>query len=64
VITVPTRRIKPRRFDIVLELRGVTWRRIQFEFSPDEAGVGREFCKRARVRSRPSSSSNARLRSS
>lgn len=43
VVTVPARRIKPRRFDIVLELRGVTWRRIQFEVSPDEAGVGREF---------------------
>lgn len=27
VVNVPTRIIKPRRFDIILELRGVTWRR-------------------------------------
>ncbi len=42
-VDVPTRAIKPRRFDIVIELRGVTWRRIQFEVSPDEAGIGDEF---------------------
>lgn len=42
VIDVPTKLIKPRRFDIILNLRGVTWRRIQFEVSPDEAGIGRE----------------------
>ena len=40
VVDVPTKIIKPRRFDIILELRGVTWRRIQFEVSPDEAGIG------------------------
>lgn len=40
VLNVPTKIIKPRRFDIILELRGVTWRRIQFEVSPDEAGIG------------------------
>jgi len=40
VVNVPTRTIKPRRFDVILELRGVTWRRIQFEVSPDEAGIG------------------------
>lgn len=40
VVNVPTKLIKPRRFDIILELRGVTWRRIQFEVSPDEAGIG------------------------
>lgn len=39
VVNVSTRVIKPRRFDIILELRGVTWRRIQFEVSPDEAGI-------------------------
>ena len=39
---MPTKFIKPRRFDIILELRGVTWRRIQFEVSPDEAGVSDE----------------------
>lgn len=42
VIDVPTTIIKPRRFDIILELRGVTWRRIQFEVSHDEAGIGGE----------------------
>lgn len=42
VIDVPTKLIKPRRFDIILSLRGVTWRRIQFEVSPDEAGIGGE----------------------
>lgn len=40
VISVPTLITKPRRFDIYLELRGVTWRRIQFEIAPDEAGIG------------------------
>jgi hypothetical protein len=43
VIDTPTKLIKPRRFDLVLELRGVTWRRIQFEISPDEAGIGDVF---------------------
>ena len=42
VVNVPTKIIKPRRFAIILELRGVTWRRIQFEVSPDEAGVSDE----------------------
>jgi hypothetical protein len=40
VVPVPNKITKPRRFDIILELRGVTWRRIQFEVSPDEAGIG------------------------
>ncbi|MFD3509644.1 nucleotidyl transferase AbiEii/AbiGii toxin family protein [Nocardia sp. NPDC058666] len=43
VIDVPTKLIKPRRFDIILEIRGTTWRRIQFEVSPDEAGIGDDF---------------------
>jgi hypothetical protein len=43
VVNVPTKLIKPRRFDIVIEFRGVTWRRIQFEVSPDEAGIGQDF---------------------
>lgn len=43
VVNVPTRIIKPRRFDIILEFRGVTWRRIQFEVSPDESGIGEDF---------------------
>lgn len=42
VIDVPTRLLKPRRFDVYLELRGTTWRRVQFEISPDEAGIGGE----------------------
>lgn len=42
LVNVPTKIIKPRRFGIILELRGVTWRRIQFEVSPDEAGVSNE----------------------
>jgi Nucleotidyl transferase AbiEii toxin, Type IV TA system len=43
VVNVPTRIIKPRRFDVIIEFRGVTWRRIQFEVSPDEAGIGQDF---------------------
>lgn len=42
VINVPAKLIKPRRFDLILELRGVTWRRIQFEISADEAGIGND----------------------
>nr|VTO97543.1 hypothetical protein BIN_B_02124 [Mycobacterium riyadhense] len=43
VVNAPTKIIKPRRFDIVIALRGVTWRRIQFEVSPDESGIGQDF---------------------
>jgi hypothetical protein len=42
VIDTPTKIIKPRRFDVILELRGVTWRRVQFEVSADEAGIGHD----------------------
>lgn len=42
IIDVPNKIIKPRRFDLILEVRGVTWRRIQFEVSPDEAGIGND----------------------
>jgi hypothetical protein len=42
VINAPNRIVKPRRFDIFLELRGVIWRRIQFEIAADEAGIGDE----------------------
>lgn len=38
-IRVPASIIKPRRFDVILEFRGVTWRRIPFEVSADEAGI-------------------------
>ncbi len=41
-VNVPTKIIKPRRFDIIMELRGAVWRRVQFEVSPDEAGIGDE----------------------
>lgn len=40
IVDVPTKTVKPRRFSIILDLRGVTWRRVQFEISPDEAGMG------------------------
>jgi hypothetical protein len=43
VVNVPTKIIKPRRSGIIIEFRGVTWRRIQFEVSPDEAGIGQDF---------------------
>lgn len=42
MINVPTRVLRPRRFDVYIELRGTTWRRVQFEISPDEAGIGDE----------------------
>jgi hypothetical protein len=42
VINVPTRLLKPRRFEVYIELRGTTWRRVQFEISHDEAGIGEE----------------------
>lgn len=43
VVDVPTKIVKPRRFDIIITLRGVTWRRIQFEVSADESGIGQDF---------------------
>jgi hypothetical protein len=33
--------VKPRRFDVVVELRGKTWRRVQVEVSADEGDAGR-----------------------
>lgn len=39
-IEVPGKLIKPRRFDVIVALKGVTWRRIQVEVSPDEGGAG------------------------
>jgi len=41
IIDVPGKLVKPRRFDVVVALNGVTWRRIQVEVSPDEGGAGR-----------------------
>jgi hypothetical protein len=43
VVNVAAKIIKPRRFDIIIALRGVTWRRIQFEVSADESGIGQDF---------------------
>lgn len=40
VIEVPHRIVKPRRFDITVQLNGVTWRRVQIEVSPDEGHAG------------------------
>lgn len=39
-INVPHRKVKPRRFDIVVLLNGVTWRRVQVEIAPDEGQAG------------------------
>lgn len=40
VIRTPARVIQPRRFDVLVSLRGVTWRRVQVEIAPDEGGAG------------------------
>ena len=43
VIETTTRVIKPRRFHVLVGLRGQTWRRIQVEIAPDEGGAGSEY---------------------
>lgn len=45
IIRVPSRMVKPRRFEMILSLRGDVWRRIKVEISPDEgkAGSSQEF---------------------
>ena len=40
VIQTPTRVSRPRRFDVKVSLRGVVWRSVKVEISPDEAGIG------------------------
>lgn len=40
VIDVPARVIKPLRFHIYLAIKGVTWRKIQVEVSPEEGQAG------------------------
>ncbi|MDR0283337.1 MAG: nucleotidyl transferase AbiEii/AbiGii toxin family protein [Propionibacteriaceae bacterium] len=40
VIDTPAKIIKPRRVQLTLTLRGVTWRKIQVELSPDEGHAG------------------------
>jgi hypothetical protein len=39
VIEITSRRVKPRRFHIVLSLKGVTWRRIQVEVAFPEGAI-------------------------
>jgi len=39
VINTPGKIVKPRRFDVLVSLKGQVWRRIQVEVSPDEAGA-------------------------
>ena len=40
VIQTPTRALRPRRFDVKVAVRGVVWRSVKVELSPDEAGTG------------------------
>lgn len=40
VIATPTRLVAPRRFNVVVGLRGQTWRKVQVELAPDEGGAG------------------------
>lgn len=42
VINAPGKVIKPRRFDVLVSLKGQVWRRIQVEIAPDEAGASAE----------------------
>ena len=39
-IRVSTRVVKPKKFDLLLSIRGVVWRRIKIEISPDEGLAG------------------------
>lgn len=39
-IEVPNRVVNPERFDIIVSLKGVTWRRVQVEISPNEGQAG------------------------
>lgn len=40
IIPVPNRIVKPRRFYVLLKMRGQTWRRIQVEIAANEGGAG------------------------
>lgn len=42
IIDVPNRVLKPRRLNVYLELRATTWRKVQLEIAPNEAGIGEE----------------------
>lgn len=39
-IIVPTRVEHPRRFNLILSMKGVTWARVQVELAPDEGQAG------------------------
>lgn len=39
-IRMPSKLVNPRRFELILEIKGRVWRRILVEISPDEAGSG------------------------
>ncbi len=39
IINVPTKLVKPRRFEILATLQGQTWRRVTVEISSDEADI-------------------------
>ena len=39
-INVPGRLVKPRRFDVVAQINGATWRRVQVEIAADEGSAG------------------------
>ncbi|SDB89630.1 Nucleotidyl transferase AbiEii toxin, Type IV TA system [Sanguibacter gelidistatuariae] len=41
-IDTPFKVIKPRRFNVIVELKGKTWRKVQVEIAPDEGHAGRE----------------------
>ena len=40
LIHVPTRIVKPRKFELLLSLRGDMWRRVKVEIAPDEGKAG------------------------
>ncbi|MDR1294622.1 MAG: nucleotidyl transferase AbiEii/AbiGii toxin family protein [Bifidobacteriaceae bacterium] len=44
-IESPDKIVKPRRFDVIVELGGTTWRRVQVEVSPDEGHAGQTFAE-------------------
>lgn len=43
MIRTPSKVVKPRRFDLLLMLRGQIWRKVAIEISPDEGRAGDSF---------------------
>lgn len=43
VIRTPAKSVKPRRFDLLLIVRGQTWRKVQIEISPSEGRADESF---------------------